>query len=293
MGISDSSSLQRRAVFFSGEGLENRCSDRTKNLTKGYMDFEIAIPSYQRAKRLKEQTLSYLLSQGVPKEKITIFVKNQEEYERYTQEISGVSIIICLNKTLNDKRTFINYFYPEGTRVVNMDDDIKELSFLNPTRQMIPTFNRLFQMLEEQGCSLWGVYPVYTTNKFYLKERVAVGLNYCVGACFGYINRRLTVSDKCVGYEDKWTSLYYYKRDGKVLRYEGCCPKTNYFSTGGLAEIRKQIDVVPDLQELAKEYPDCVQFKVKANGRPDLVFKRTKRVFLGLDNQSSPNPDEE
>ena len=42
--------------------------------------WQVAIPSYRRAALLRDQTLALLKKHGVPRERITVFVANEEEH---------------------------------------------------------------------------------------------------------------------------------------------------------------------------------------------------------------------
>ena len=251
------------------------------------MDFEVAIPSYQRVKKLKTQTLPFLERVGIPRERITIFLKNIEEANVYVPEISGYRFKICNNKNIWEKRNFIIDYYPIGQKVLGMDDDIQDVKFLDETKDFISVVNRMFKLCEEQNCSTFGFYPITTSNNFYLKERVASGLQYICWALYGFINRGVKIPEEYMLIDDRWWSCYWYRREGKTLRYEGASIKTVYFSSGGMSEIRSQKQVEPVLKLLEKEYPECVKFQVKRNGRPDVVFKRIQREFLELYNQDA------
>jgi hypothetical protein len=252
------------------------------------MNFEIAIPSYQRPKKCKETTLAYLHSQQIDPTRITLFLKNEEELKAYAEEISGIKMVVCLNRNLNEKKTFINQYYPEGQNVLNMDDDIKEVVFLDPTRRFVSVINRLFDLLQEEKCSLFGVYPVHTSNNYYLKERVAVGLNFCIGQLSGFINQKIVFPPLFCGKEDKWLSLYLYEKEGKTLRYEGACCKSNNNAPGGLTEFRATGEIEEEAKALVALFPSLTKFKVKANGDPDVVFNRLPRVFRPLEESHTP-----
>ena len=251
------------------------------------MNFQIAIPSYKRSQKLNEKTLAYLRTLPVEWDKITVFLNSEEELADYKKDISGVRFAVVGGSGIATARTFIRSYYPENTNVLNLDDDIKTIRFLNPDVKPIPLFNRMFELLREQNCSLWGIYPTNTTNMYYNKDRVAIGFQYILGACFGWINKPLQYPEY-LNYtlDDRWLSMYCYKQDGKVLRYEGCSAYTNNYSKGGLEEVRKNYRDrwVAAGQTLEAQYPDLCKYQVKKNGKPDVVFKRMNRVFIPLYN---------
>jgi len=246
------------------------------------MEFEIAIPSYQRAKKLKESTLAYLESQGIPKEKITIFVKNAEERLAYAEEISGVQLVICNTKNLSEKKSFINKYYPLGTRVVSMDDDIQKVYFLQDNQPLHSFIVRMFDLLGAEKCSVWGIYPVHTSNLYYLKDRVAIGLNFLIGQLYGYINTGVVYPSELYVKSDKWLSLNQYVLEGKTLRYEGAVCKTKNFGPGGLTDYRATQSVEDNAKYLVSLFPTLTKFQIKKNGEPDVIFKRIPRQFRPL-----------
>lgn len=246
------------------------------------MDFQIAIPTYQRARKVKECSLAYLSSQGIDPDCITLFLKNNEEYNLYSEELSGVRLVVCHTQTLNDKKTFINQYYPLGTKVLNLDDDIRDMVFLDPEKRFLPVMTRMFELLVEHEMELFGVYPTHTTNKFYLKDRVAIGHNFCIGQCSGFINTGRVFPTQFCGKEDKWLSLVNTQTKGGSLRYEGVSCKTTNNAKGGLSEFRKTADIQADAKALAAAFPELCSYKVKKHTEGDVIFTRLPRRFRDL-----------
>ena len=54
------------------------------------MTWSIAIPSFERSEKLKEETLSFLLSQKICPRKIYVFVANKQEYESYASSLKEI-----------------------------------------------------------------------------------------------------------------------------------------------------------------------------------------------------------
>lgn len=246
------------------------------------MEIQFAIPSYQRSKKLKDKTLSFLERVGVPKENITIFLKNSEEENIYKQDISGYKFVVCNTSNLVEKRNFITKYYPLETKIIGIDDDIQGIQFLSPDRTFLPTVNRLFEICQEENCTAFGFYPTTTSNNFYLKERVALGLQYICFACYGFINKGLQIPDCYYINHDHFYSCYMYQLEGKTIRYEGASIKTQYFAKGGLTEARAKGELEKLKRQLVSEYPSLVRFVLKKNNRPDVVFKRIPRAFKVL-----------
>jgi len=248
------------------------------------MSLRIAIPSYKRSKILKTKTLPFLIRSGFNPADIYVFVATEEEKQNYTSVLdpSTYNEIVLGVPTLFRQRLFIRNYFPVGTRVLSLDDDIKDIIFKNP--QHIPTFvQTMFDLSIQEGVSLWGLYPC--DNKFFMKERVMKGLQFIIGQVYGFIAKPIPEEDITMDLsskEDVWLSLYLYKKEGATLRYEGAAAKTRMFAPGGLSEFRttESESIVTDL--LAAEYPDLCAAGIKKNGMKDVLFKKLGRTTVQL-----------
>jgi hypothetical protein len=241
--------------------------------------FYVAIPSYQRAEKLRDTTLKYLASEGIPAESITIFVASEEEKQRYLECLvpGTFGTLVVGVPTISAQRQFIRDYYPEDAEILSVDDDIKKLKFLNP-RPLKEVVDQLFTLTREELCSVWGIYPV--NNLFFCKERVIKGRTFVIGCFYGFLNKKDCSYASVCGFEDKWFSIKRGILDGAVLRYEGICPDTTYFAKGGLSEIRRQTDhQLTQARKVVAEFPDECTLKLKKNQNwevfyPTKIFKK-------------------
>ena len=244
------------------------------------MDFVVAIPSYQRAKKLRDQTLAFLRREEVPTEKIFVFVADEQEkksYEKVLEPGSFGSLVVGV-PTLHHQRNFIQNFFPQDQKILWIDDDIKKLKFKTSYRRLLPFVEEMFNLLVKEKLNLWGIYPV--NNVFFLKERAVVGKLFCVHCFCGTINTKdVSYMNSCV--DDKYLSLFRYVADGAVLRYDGACPDTVYNAKGGLTEHRALFRT-QEVRELQKTYPELCQIKKKANGREEVVWRSQYKKILSL-----------
>ena len=244
------------------------------------MDFVVAIPSYQRAKKLRDQTLAFLRREEVPTEKIFVFVADEQEkksYEKVLEPGSFGSLVVGV-PTLHHQRNFIQNFFPQDQKILWIDDDIKKLKFKTSYRHLLPFVEEMFNLCVKEKLNLWGIYPV--NNVFFLKERAVVGKLFCVHCFCGTINTKdLSYMNSCT--DDKYLSLFRYVADGAVLRYDGACPDTVYNTKGGLTEHRALFRT-QELRELIKTYPELCQIKKKANGREEVVWRSQYKKILSL-----------
>lgn len=201
------------------------------------MRFVVAIPSYQRVRKLREKTLPYLRKENIPKDSITIFVvaEEKEAYEAGLDPQSYGKIVVGL-PTIAGQRQFMESYYEKGQWVLFIDDDIRQIKFLNP-QPLLPFVERMFEITAQENLHLWSIQPA--NNLYFCKDKVQIGKIFCVGCFYGLINEEL-VYPPISSYEDKFRSLTWYKRDGATVRYTGACPDTIYFAAGGLSEHRKK-----------------------------------------------------
>ena len=89
----------------------------------------IVIPSYNRVDIIQVKTLALLRRHGISSTKINIFVANQEEYDLYNKTINKqlYNKLIIGVIGLKNQRNFIMKYYPEGTHIVQMDDDLDNI----------------------------------------------------------------------------------------------------------------------------------------------------------------------
>lgn len=260
--------------------------------------YVIAIPSYKRAKTLKEKTLATLEKYKIDPEIITVFVADQEELDVYKKEFAGTpyeSRIVISAPTLHGSRNAISRYYPEGEYIVNLDDDLQEIQkkigeqTLGPVDDVdAEVFRKGFDALEETGAYLWGIYAA--ANAFFMKERIATGLYYVIGSCWGHINRHspdlvLTLEDK----EDYERTLQYYEMDGLVARIDNITVKSAYYKEpGGMQETRTSERIKFSADNLVERFPDyCSTYIRETTGHAELRLrggvKKPKAAVSTLD----------
>lgn len=239
-----------------------------------YSEFAVAIPSYQRPEKLLRCTLQFLESEKVPKSIITVFVANPEEETRYKSILPSDYKIVVGVKGISQQRLFIRNYFPEGQKVVCLDDDVKKLKYLRDDLSFLILVERMFQICLEENLTTFGLYPV--NNLFFCKDRVIRGRFYVIGCCYGYINKHdlSTWLPEKGTKEDFWYSLKRIELDGAVLRYDGACPDTVYYAKGGLSEVRTLAVEEEEAKQVVSLFPTLASFIVKKNKHPDVKIKR-------------------
>ena len=205
------------------------------------MNWVIAIPSYKRSDLIQTKTLATLSRYEIPHEIITIFVATQEEYLEYRSVLPDTLQIVIGKLGLAQQRNFILDWYPVGSHVVCMDDDISafvertEEGGIRPLTSLRAVIDKGFAEAVKANCCLWGVYPV--PNGFFMRSSVTQDLKFIIGSFWGIINPgssgdrgiHLKFSEK----EDYFRTLICFERDGAVVRLNYVSPVTNYYKTIG------------------------------------------------------------
>jgi hypothetical protein len=245
-----------------------------------------------------------MLARGdVPMERVTVFVADDEEALDYTNEVTALPYdqqpgkIVALGYdprragSLEDgpyavgaARNLIVRSYPRGTRLVQIDDDLRGLVMWTGQRDAINCASEPlssialvieagFEAARIEGVDLWGIHPART----YMRNEVKAGLYYIGAAMFGHVVRGddtelVTLDDK----EDYERSIRFFIRDGAVVRLDWCSwLTTGYGGAGGMQETRTDERILASAQWLADRYPDLASLNLKKrSGKPEVRLKR-------------------
>ncbi len=233
-------------------------------------NYIVVIPSYKRSKNISDKTLHVLNSKKVSPKNIFIFVANEEEKKDYAREVDKklYNKLIVGVKGLRNQRNFITKYYPNGKHIVELDDDIEEVSQmiegktkedrkLKPVNNLDAFFKDAFKKCAEYGAYLWGVYPVY--NAFFMSKKITHDLRFVVGPLWGKINRHdkdlvLHRDEK----EDVERTLRHYDKDKSVIRFNDIAIKTKFYTTPGgyqAANKDRKKEALKSAKYLARIYP--------------------------------------
>jgi len=258
------------------------------------MNWQIAIPSFDRATIIKEKTLSLLKRLNIENKHIVIFVETDNMKEEYNQVLEGAyNIIATYTKGICEKRNYLHSYYYEQTvfdRVIMIDDDIENIMKLNKKNPKVlqeldensfKTYVKdVFRFTEYEGLSLWGVSTFH--NPFFLSYNTTRTLKQIPGAFQGICIRRDRELIHCDidHMEDSQFSLEYFLRDGGLVRSNHICLITKYFEEqGGIAgslggNAARKATMEPNALYLKERYGDMVElvhrdygWEVKLNWR--------------------------
>ena len=203
------------------------------------MDYKIVIPSHDRLDTLKEKTLTTLDYYEIPKKMIYIFVA-EECYEEYKNNLHDNYNIIKSVEGVSNNRTFISNYFENGQKIVTLDDDISAINILNTKENCLEEMNaysfkllldHIFNTLIKEKCNLAGIYPV--NNHFFMREGYTQKLRFCIGQFRCFINDRWCEIRQFNLLEDYETTMRYFLKYGKVLRFNYVSVKANYLTGKG------------------------------------------------------------
>ena len=245
--------------------------------------YKIAIPSYRRPHILFEKTLAMLKTAKIPLTCVHVFVADDEDFLAYKTALPPKVHIIKGVKGITPQRRFITTYFPQGTQVVSIDDDVETVyrlanGKLQPILHELDSFFKTaFKECKKNNRFIWGVYP--TPNPFYMKARapISTDFKFILGTFYGFINRHdpslvPTVAEK----EDFEVSALYSLKDGGTLRFNDVCIKTRFHNaTGGLGAFKDRLETNEiAAKTLVTKYPDMFRIKVRKNGMYEVAVRR-------------------
>lgn len=257
------------------------------------MDYEVAIPSYRRAHVLAAKTLPMLRRLGVPLDRQTIYVANETEAAEYRALIPDVKIVVGVLGLLKQRR-FYHSQYPEGTRLIGIDDDVEDLFELDgkkvkPYEGSMEDLVKIgYGLCDQVGARLWGLN--YAFGSVFMADAGSVGLSLVCGVFQGtYAGDPAVVGDDR-GYlesseEDGETTLRSYLAYGAVVNLRWISPKTVYMADGGivaeLAEqgIERKTHTSLATEEIARRYPGLTRI-VEIDGVKQIRYQTKNNVRI-------------
>jgi hypothetical protein len=248
------------------------------------VSYKISIPSYKRSVLCNAQTLATLRDNNIAKECIDVFVV-ESEYDAYKHALNpeNYNRLIVGKEGLVHQRNFINRYYPEGTNLVCLDDDIRQIDLqYTEYASLDEFFKKAFAQCIAEHVYLFSVNPVY--NPFWREKKLALkrtNLNFCIGAFSGMrVSHDADLELKlCIegGKEDVERSILHYLKYGRTLVFNRVGFKTKYFGTdgGGLGGMTSRISICNEqAMRLCEKYPELCKSKVRKNGMCEVVFKK-------------------
>eukprot|EP00397_Hematodinium_sp_SG-2012_P004298 GEMP01004309.1.p1 GENE.GEMP01004309.1~~GEMP01004309.1.p1 ORF type:complete len:977 (+),score=254.86 GEMP01004309.1:239-3169(+) len=241
--------------------------------TKGrWREACIVNPLERKLKNVREpfllvKTLSLLERQLIPVEYVSLFVNGEQEHESYRKALAkstwkDVKIVVGVDGIL-EQRNFIQDYYPEGTYIVSLDDDLEQIWFkpsvdcvkldvlpAGGLQQII--YDAMGRMIDNNAY-IWGFNVTSETNVRNIHPDGLSSRNGEInGFLYGFRNRHLEELKPKLSnaIEDAERSVRYFAKDGIILRYlMYVCSTKCYRNGGGLQELFGQKDMSESLRE--------------------------------------------
>jgi hypothetical protein len=238
--------------------------------------FVIAIPSYNRCSTIVSKTIPLLLSHNFPPSDIHVFVV-EEQQEQYASAIASLSQdikVIVGRPTLSAQRNFIIDYFPIGTPLLMVDDDIADIgqkveNKIVSVENLYSIVSKFFQICKEKNVDLWGIYPVW--NARFMTEQHTRGMNYILGSFYGLFNHQRFKCDYEHGEDYARSIKEFYDNPNGTIRFNQFSAKSKGFTgKGGMnsPEFNRLDNVLPSLERLKEQYPNDVALKMKKTPKP-------------------------
>tara|TARA_R110002012_G_scaffold137826_1_gene292884 strand:+ start:98 stop:997 length:900 start_codon:yes stop_codon:yes gene_type:complete len=280
------------------------------------MKVKYIIPSYNRAELLCQTTLKLLNKNGIGEVSVLI---SKKQYDMYKKELATynfdtkIHLLTTEEEGIGNIRNLIREMYGEGTNVLMIDDDIKEVCIKDDeSGELIELENisgfvqMMFRKCEKEDIYMWGVQ--LHTNPYFMHKAFTTGLNYINGSFTGirieHTKRKIRTNMN--HFEDYLFSILHFVRDKNVLKASNVCLKTKCFNTAGgicnqLGGLKnRRVEAVTNGTLLELHFGDLLYLKhSKKYNVLNIKLKKVKwrENFLELwdswDAHTNPRPNEE
>lgn len=241
-----------------------------------------AIPSYLRSD--KQETVDYLRSVGIPKERIYVFVQTEDDYSKYKAAHGDKCEIIYREADSVPKaRNNILRFFKKEKNILMMDDDVSRFetgskeSRLEELESPDTVIASLFDITKRLHGQIFGLYPV--DNNFFMKDSVCMKkpVNTVIGFPKGF---PLLFDESYIAKEDIELCGRIMDMGGSIVRFNNITFKARHRTNdGGCKDVWKSGVNAMYAKQLTMTYPDI--YAVKGNNRQEIrtiVADRTKRI---------------
>ena len=248
------------------------------------MDYRGAIPSYHRDQRIGEATLGLLARSNIDMDRVSVFVNDDAEREKYTPTVRAVGgrLRVIGATGIGAARNCIARAYPVGTPLLVMDDDVTRFIRRVDAKTIVDVPDMAAVIEEGFGYAadtLWCVYPV--PNPYFMRGTVRrAGLWFAWGAFYGYRvsnqPHELVSIDHAEDYE---RSIRFFEARGAVTRLD----MYSFFSRiwkepGGLQDTRTREHIDAGVRSITDRWPHLARRTVNAAGIPNVRLVTPKRV---------------
>lgn len=239
------------------------------------MEYRIAIPSYHRHERIGQATLPLLAGAKVDMERVTVFLTDEQEQNRYRPVLRKYGVRAEVGHGLGTAaaHNHIANFYPTATPLVQIDDDVTRFA-RRVDEKTTADVEDLPAIIQEgfaaAGDTLWCIYPVL--NPYFMRPRVRGGLLYALGSFFAYVVQNKPHELCTVDHGDDYErSIRFFEARGAITRLDYYAVQSRYWKEpGGLQDIRTPANIEAGLRYITDKWPHLTRMKYNAAGQPNL-----------------------
>ena len=196
------------------------------------MTYKIVIPSYNRLSKLQARTLDFLFRHNIDHTKIYIFAHTLsfDEYKEVLNSKYPNINVIESKGGIKNSRNYINHYFNDGVKIVEIDDDVEDLIDLREDKPL----ENLNEFIEESfsmcGNGIWGVSAL--TNKFFATMQDKYGLRSIIATFHGYtLDKSIKLTLDLM--EDHQRTILYYLKEKSILKRGWVGIKTKFWTLEG------------------------------------------------------------
>ena len=270
------------------------------------IEFKLVIPSFDRPTALCGNTLSLLRRDGVPMDKVNVFVSpvpaaqgGSPEWYRYAEEMKKHNFpevhVRPGGRTLEDQMVAAMEWVGSGYMIV-MSDTVKSMQtredtpgskttmVATPKGTVMALINHGFQLLRATGCTAWSVNPSHNPwqlSVFGITRRLGLLDGNLTGLFLPPNWRKMTVaSGHGLIYDVEWSASLW-AHGHRFCRYQGVCCEHTYRRPGGQATLIKDANKrrrqeTQAIKACARKFPSLVKWVHK----PKASLKTMEYKFL-------------
>ena len=287
-------------------GTVSHWRDSLNTTTAKDIDFKLVIPSFDRPTELCGNTLSLLRRDGVPMDKVNVFVSpgsaspgGNPEWYRYVEEMKIHHFpevhVRPGGRTLEEQMVAAMEWVGSGYMIVMSDTvksmqtredkpDSKTTMIAAPKGTVLALISHGLQLLRATGCTAWSVNPSH--NPWQLS---VLGITRRLGLLDGNLTgmflppnwRKLQVtSGHGLIYDVEWSASLW-AHGHRFCRYQGVCCEHTYRRPGGQATLmndatKRRHRETQAIKACAKKFPSLLKWCHK----PKASLKTMEYKFL-------------
>ncbi len=233
-------------------------------------EIALCIPSYRRPQIFSSSTYNLISKLQLP---IYVFLKDMKDFDDYTNHPNynwgsvHINFIITHKVGIGATRDYIRAYFPVGTKIIQLDDDINAIKQKDNNDFNLKDFIYLmFETMKKEETNYASLCLYH--NTFFMKEGYSTNLKYC-GCFFAEIITEEKIITPIDQYEDFFYSLKVFQRDKKIIRFNDVYVESKWYNPiggicedkGGLENRKKICDEIS--KDLINKYPKAMSRYLK------------------------------